>query len=257
MKHSAHRVKLCWKSSWIFGRISLPSSGDGKSLQIPKCFNMNMMKFYRCWDCLDIGTSSWAFDHHWLVFCSDGDIPKANDHDHGLIKKAREELLKYPVSQLRTDTHVKHAWCQKHPHVHEHYMKYMQAHIKLYIHIDGNSRWHQRTWRAKFWAFDPTSRVFFRKLRFPRRRHVTPGYYTGHRVTWQQLSVAVCRLAGGCDDLDNIPTDTREQIAHAARLLSSLVWHVWHISTTHASPLCFFFRNMCTCTDYKETNATF
>ncbi len=29
MKHSAHRVRLWWKSSRIFGRISLPSSGDG------------------------------------------------------------------------------------------------------------------------------------------------------------------------------------------------------------------------------------
>ncbi len=28
MKHSAHRVKLWWKSSQIFGRISPPSSGD-------------------------------------------------------------------------------------------------------------------------------------------------------------------------------------------------------------------------------------
>ncbi len=28
MKHSAHRVRLWWKSSRIFGRISLPSSGQ-------------------------------------------------------------------------------------------------------------------------------------------------------------------------------------------------------------------------------------
>ncbi len=31
MKHSAHRVKLWWKSSRIFSRISLLSSGDGQS----------------------------------------------------------------------------------------------------------------------------------------------------------------------------------------------------------------------------------
>ncbi len=29
MKHSARRVKLWWEGSQIFGRISLPSSGDG------------------------------------------------------------------------------------------------------------------------------------------------------------------------------------------------------------------------------------
>ena len=32
LTHSAHRVKLWWKSSWIFGRISLPSSGDGREI---------------------------------------------------------------------------------------------------------------------------------------------------------------------------------------------------------------------------------
>ncbi len=46
------------------------------------------------------------------------------------------------------------------------------------------------------WAFDPIPRVFCRKLRFPRRRHVTPVIIRVTRVPWrQQLSVD---QGGGC-----------------------------------------------------------